>query len=115
MAIPPSLILPKGIVKKLANLPRDVFESMERITTRTVINLRENLNAIGADISVKNRHATASVVITFDTLKPITLQPGGDTFDLDNVLYGKVDIAEGALVDCYIAGWSINLLEELMR
>jgi len=115
MAIPPSLVLPKGIVKKLANLPRDVFESREGIIARTIINLREDLNAIGADVSLKNRHATASVTITFDTMKSITLQSGGDTFDLDNVLFGKVDIAGGALVDCYIAGWSINLLEELLK
>jgi len=111
--------LPKRKLISLREVPRDIFASVEgNAPLAGVVNrilLNEQYGGVGLDLVLVNAPAAVgTATITIDKAKVVTLAPG-QTFTLDNVIYGIVEIeragADAVLVDAYVAGCSFELLE----
>ena len=117
-----SLAVPKAIIPKLVDLPRDIFNSVEGIAPGALpafvsILMNETYGGVGLDITLVNSGAVAgSATVIFDNTKIVTLVPGA-RFNLGNVLFMKVQVqragAGAILVDAYFAGVSYDLMRAL--
>ena len=113
--------VPKAIIPKLVDLPRDIFNSQEAIAplagATTTINTSTTDGGIGLDLTIINNAAAlgpASCLI--DKSKLVTLAAGA-RFNISNVLWMQLEIRRGAAgavnVDVYYAGVSYDLLKAI--
>jgi hypothetical protein len=115
MSLLPDILKQKHKIKKLGNLPRDIFDSAVYTSTNTPakILIPEQYNGVGADCVVVNKSG-ASLTVTFDKTKNLTLADQ-EVGSIDNTLWAWLEIPaiSAGTVEVTFAGWSFDLIANL--
>jgi len=106
--------LPKSVIRGLGNVPFDVFEPREGVAAALTLNLKEELGCVGGKWTVYETSGLNAVTITVDRTKVYTVNAGAivasEIIVFDQIIIG---VGVAGVVNLYIEGWSLELLEEL--
>jgi len=110
------ITLPKSTIRGLGNVPFDVFEPREAQAANFAINLREELGCIGGKWFVGETGALNAVTVTIDNNKVYTCTLGA-VLESEIIVFDRisVDVGVAGVVNLYVEGWSLELLEELRK
>lgn len=106
----------KRKIPNLANVPRDIFLSLEGIAggAGVVILTTTQLGGWGFDLDITNLAVAANpAILTIDNSNVVTLAPG-QRFSLQNVIFTKLvisSLAGACNANLYMAGISLEALE----
>ena len=115
-----SLGIPKDLIPKLRNLPRDLFNIQQNIDPGVApgiqrLNMVSEQYGYGVDLVITNDSAApGNATVIIDKSKTMNVIPG-QTITLDNILYANIEVLRAGAaaidVDLYFAGFSLNLLQ----